>query len=211
MGWVIGPAEAEAIALGEGILGTGGGGNPYMGKLRLLLALKQGARIEVIDPAEVPDKAVAIAVSGMGAPTVTLEKPEWGRECVEALMALERHMHTKAFAVVPGEIGGANAITPLLVAAQSGLPCVDCDPMGRAFPELQMDTFSIYGVSPSPCALCDDKGNVVIFAATQDALWTERLGRVVTIAMGGHAGLAMPVLRGAELKRTAIWGSLSRA
>src|SRR5207248_4348288 len=80
-----------------------------------------------------------------------------------------------------------------------------------AFPELQMDTFSIYGVRPSPVALCDDKGNVVIFAATQDALWTERLGRVVTIAMGGHAGLAMPVLRGAELKRTAIWGSLSRA
>jgi DUF917 family protein len=211
MGWAIGPAEAEAIALGAGILGTGGGGNPYMGKLRLLEELKRGAHIEVIDPAGVPDEAVAIAVSGMGAPTVSLEKPEWGRECVEAFMALERHTHTDAFAVVPGEIGGANAITPLIVAAQRGLPCVDCDPMGRAFPELQMDTFSIYGVSPSPCALCDDKRNILILDHALSPQWAEQIFRAATIAMGGHAGLAMPYLTGAEIKRHGIWHTMSLA
>ena len=56
MGWPIGPAEAEAIALGAGILGTGGGGNPYMGKLRLLLALKGGAQIGNVGNVGVPDK-----------------------------------------------------------------------------------------------------------------------------------------------------------
>ena len=36
------------------------------------------------------------------------------------------------------EIGGANAIEPLEVAAMLNLPVVDCDGMGRAFPELQV-------------------------------------------------------------------------
>jgi uncharacterized protein len=207
--WTVGPQETEEIALGAGVLGTGGGGNPYMGKLRLLQELKRGARVEVIDPADVPDDAVAIAVSGMGAPTVSIEKPEWGREFYEAFMALERHTHTRAFAVVPGEIGGANAITPLIVAAQSGLPCVDVDPMGRAFPELHMDTFSIYGVSPSPCALCDDKRNILVLDHAISPQWAEMIFRPATIAMGGHAGLAMPYLTGEEIKRTGIWHTMS--
>lgn len=211
MGWLVGPAEAEEIALGAGILGTGGGGNPYMGKLRLLQELKRGARVEVIDPSDIEDEAVAIAVSGMGAPTVSVEKPEWGREFYEAFMALERHTHTRAVAVVPGEIGGANSITPLIVSAQSGLPCVDCDPMGRAFPELQMDTFSIYGVPPSPCALCDDKRNILVLDHAISPQWAEQIFRAATIAMGGHAGLAMPYLTGEQIKRTGIWHTMSLA
>jgi DUF917 family protein len=211
VGWTVGPPETEAIALGAGVLGTGGGGNPYLGKLRLLQQLKRGTRVEVIDPASLADDAVAIAVSGMGAPTVSIEKPEWGREFYEAFMALERHTHTRAVAVVPGEIGGANSITPLIVAAQSGLPCVDCDPMGRAFPELQMDTFSIYGVAASPCALCDDKRNILVLDHAVTPQWAEQIFRAATIAMGGHAGLAMPYLRGEEIKRTGIWYTMSLA
>ncbi len=79
MAWEVGPEEVEAIALGAGILGTGGGGNPYLGKLHLLQELRDGRRVRMIDPAEVRDDAVLIAVSGMGAPTVTLEKLAWGR------------------------------------------------------------------------------------------------------------------------------------
>lgn len=211
MGWTVGPAETEAIALGAGVLGTGGGGNTYLGKLRLLQELKRGARVEVIDPTEMPDDGMAIAVSGMGAPTISIEKPEWGRESYEALMALERHTGTRACAVVPGEIGGANSITPLIVAAQSGLPCVDCDPMGRAFPELQMDTFSIYGVAPSPCALCDDKRNILVLDHADTPQAAEQIFRAATIAMGGHAGLAMPYLRADEIKQFGIWHTMALA
>jgi DUF917 family protein len=113
--------------------------------------------------------------------------------------------------VICGEIGGANSMTPLRVAAQRRLPVLDADPMGRAFPELQMDTFSIGGIPTTPAALCDEKDNTVILAGTRDAPWTERLGRAVTIAMGGSAGLAMPVLRGSQFKDTAIRGSYTYA
>jgi DUF917 family protein len=41
------------------------------------------------------------------------------------------------------EIGGGNGLQPLLVAAQMGIPVVDADAMGRAYPEAQMTSFAI--------------------------------------------------------------------
>ena len=41
--WRIDEAAVEQIATGAGILGTGGGGNPYLGKLHLLRLLREGA------------------------------------------------------------------------------------------------------------------------------------------------------------------------
>lgn len=36
------------------------------------------------------------------------------------------------------EVGGANSFEPLVVGAKVGLPVLDADGMGRAFPELQV-------------------------------------------------------------------------
>jgi DUF917 family protein len=83
--------------------------------------------------------------------------------------------------------------------------------MGRAFPELQMDTFSIYGVRPTPAALADPHGQVVLFDAIADASTLERYARAVTIQMGGAAGYAFPPITGAELKRTAVPRTLTLA
>ena len=43
------------------------------------------------------------------------------------------------------------------------MPMVDVDGMGRAFPELQMVTFTIGGMKATPMALVDEKGNSCIF------------------------------------------------
>jgi uncharacterized protein len=209
--WTLTGEDVEHIAVGAGVLGTGGGGNPYLGKLVVQLAIRDGARITIIPPDAVGDDDLLISVSGMGAPTVSIEKLTRGSEATAAFQAMERYLNEQARAVVCGEIGGGNSMTPLEVAARVGLPVIDADPMGRAFPELQMDTFNIGGVSTTPSALADEKGNVLILAATRDPLWTERLGRVITVAMGGSAGLAMPVLRGRQLKETGIWGSYTLA
>lgn len=209
--WTLSVDDVEHIALGAGVLGTGGGGNPYLGKLVVQGAIRDGAVITIIPPDAVGDDDLLIAVSGMGAPTVSIEKLSRGNEATVAFRAIEAHLGERARAVVCGEIGGGNSMTPLEVAAQVGLPVIDADPMGRAFPELQMDTFNIGGVSTTPAGLADEKGNVLILARTQDPLWTERLGRVVTVAMGGSAGLAMPVVRGRQLKEAGIWGSYTLA
>jgi DUF917 family protein len=188
--WKVDVDALESIAVGDGLQGTGRGGNPYIGKLRARRLLEQGYGVTVVDPAELADDALVVSVGGMGAPTVGIEKIEKGDEAYAALRALERHAGVHVDAVIPGEIGGGNSIEPMIVAGLADLPVVDADGMGRAFPELQMVTFLIYGVSPTPAALADEKGNRLVFDGVTNARWLERTARVATVEMGGAAGLA---------------------
>ena len=127
------------------------------------------------------------------------------------MRALEDHLRRDIYAIVIGEIGGGNALGPMTTALQCGLPVVDGDGMGRAFPELQMDTFMIYGAAPAPFALADAHGNVTIFTRIGSAQQAEAFARSLTIEMGGSAGLVMPVMTGAELQATIIRDTLSLA
>lgn len=209
--WQIDTDALESIAIGAGILGTGGGGNPYLGKLRVRRMLEQGHPIRVIPPESLPDDAVVSCVGGIGAPTVGIEKLQQGSEMLQALRALETYSGQSVDAVVSVEMGGGNSIGPMIVAAQTGLPVVDADGMGRAFPEIQMVTFFIYGVPCVPAALADERGNQVIFDGVQDARFLERMARNITIQMGCTAGFAMPLMSGAQVKQTAVVHTLSLA
>jgi uncharacterized protein len=141
--WSITPDDLEAIEIGANVLGTGGGGNPYTVKLYARELLKQGRRIAVVDPLTLPDDALVVAVGGMGAPTVSIERIIRGDEFLYAVRALERHVGRPIDALISKEIGGSNSMRPMLAAALGDLPVVDGDGMGRAFPELQMCTFFI--------------------------------------------------------------------
>lgn len=48
--WVLSEFDVECMAIGAGILGCGGGGNPYIGKLRTQQLIKSGKKIRVIHP-----------------------------------------------------------------------------------------------------------------------------------------------------------------
>jgi DUF917 family protein len=209
--WWIDEAALDRIELGAGILGTGGGGNPYLGKLWVRELLRQGKTIAVVRLQDVPDDALVTSVGGMGAPVISVERLIQGHEYLTALRTLEAHIGRRVTHLVPGEIGGANSTRPLGVAAQTGLPVVDADGMGRAFPELQMDTFSIYGVPPTPAALADPRGQVALFDRIADPTTLERYARVVTIQMGGAAGYAFPPMSGADLKRYAVPATMTLA
>jgi DUF917 family protein len=209
--WEVTEEMLEALAIGAGILGTGGGGNPYLGKLEALQQLKAGRSIRVVSLDELPDDAFTTTVGGMGSPTVSIERIGRGDECLQAMRALERHLGRTFTHVIPGEIGGSNSMRPMIVAARSGLPVIDGDGMGRAFPELQMDTFTIYGVAPTPAALADPRGHEVVFAKVSDPVTLERYARAVTIQMGGAAGYAFPPMTADEVQRTAVPGTITLA
>jgi uncharacterized protein len=209
--WTVDEEALERLAIGAGILGTGGGGNPYIGKLHAKALLAEGKTITIVSPDNVPDDALVTSVGFMGAPVVSVERIKRGDEPLRALRALERHIGREFTHVVPGEIGGANSTSPMVVAAQTGLPLIDGDGMGRAFPELQHDTFMIYGVAAAPGAIADPRGHVAIFDGFTDATVLERYARSVTIGMGGSAGYAFPVMTGVELKRTVVPGTITLA
>lgn len=196
--------DLERLAIGAGILGTGGGGNPYLGKLYAQRLLDEGGTITLVHPSELDDDDLICAVGSMGAPVVSVERIRRGDEFLVSLRALEKHIGRRFTHVVSGEIGGSNSTSPMVVSAQTGLPVVDGDGMGRAFPELQMDTYMIYGVKPSPGAISDPRGHVALFDNLDDPTTLERYARVVTIQMGGSAGCAFPIMTGYELKRTII-------
>ena len=199
-----------AIEIGAAILGTGGGGNPYIGRLRCQQELRKGNPIRLAPLDALPDEAWVGAVFGLGAPVVSVEKLRQGEECLRALRAVEAASGRRVSAVIPWEIGGANAMAPMVAAAQAGLPVLDGDGMGRAFPKLDMSTYSILGHAASPAALADDKGNVVVLHAIGDS-WAERLARQVAVTMGGSAGAAIAPMPASFVRRAAVPGTVNRA
>jgi DUF917 family protein len=144
----------------------------------------------------------------MGAPTVGIERLSRGDEWTVALRALEAHTGRRVEYLVPGEIGGSNSTRPLVCAIQTGLPVVDGDGMGRAFPELQMVLPTLAGIAATPMAIVDEKGNRGVLD-TVDNHWAERLARTATIDMGCSSIISLYAMSGAELRRAWVPGTLS--
>jgi DUF917 family protein len=207
---LVGEESLDDLAIGAAILGTGGGGNPYIGTLLAKQAVREHGPVQLVGIDEVPDHAVVVPSAMMGAPTVMVEKLPRGDEIIRAFEALQRFLGKKATHTVSIEAGGLNSKTPFSVAAHMGIPLVDADGMGRAFPEIQMVTPTMYGVSATPMALADEKGNAAIIE-TIDNRWTERLARSLTIEMGCTAMIALYGMDGAMAKQALVQGTISLA
>ncbi|MDR6614202.1 DUF917 domain-containing protein [Leifsonia sp. 1010] len=215
MSWTLTAADLPDLARGATLLGTGGGGDPYIGQMLVARVLSEGALgergITILDPDDLADDTFVIPTAQMGAPTVMIEKIPAGTEPTLALRTLEAHLGRSADATMPIECGGINSMIPLIVAAETGLPVVDADGMGRAFPELSMETFAVYGVHGSPLALAGERGETVIIDTGDDDRQMEWLARGITIRLGGVGHIAEYAMSGADVKRTAVPRTLSMA
>lgn len=200
--------DIEYIALGAALLGTGGGGDPHLGKLMAIQAIKQNGPVKLIDPDEVPDDAVVVPTAMMGAPTVLIEKLANGEEILRAFNGIKKYTGKDIYATLPIEAGGVNSMIPISVAASTGIPLVDCDGMGRAFPELQMVSFHLWDVSATPMIIADEKGNTVIMESINN-FWTETLARNICVTMGGSVMLSIYQMSGKILKESCIRNTLS--
>lgn len=206
--------DLEWLDTGAGILGTGGGGDPRLGRLRLQTIFEDDDHpdaVEVIAPEDLDPDATVTSVGGIGAPTISREKFPKGDEDLNAMRAIERYAGETVDAIIPGEIGGANSMAPLCVAALADLPVVDGDGMGRAFPELQMDTFFIYGHPVNYGSICDERGNTLVYESIDTAKRLEDLARSITVDMGGRAGFAFPLMSGEFVSRYCISNTVSLA
>ena len=164
----------------------------------------------LIDIDELDENAFVIPVAFMGAPLVSIEKIASGREFIQMMPILEKTMNRVPTVLMPAEIGGGNAFTPLTAACQLGLPVLDADTIGRAFPELQMSSCSLYGHPPDPAFITDSFGNtVVVHAKNSSSL--EKLARQATIAMGSSSAIAIYLMSGKQAKKITVPGSVSRA
>jgi DUF917 family protein len=200
--------DMEQIALGAAVLGTGGGGNPYIGKLMAMEALRRHGPVIMVDVSEIADDDLIVPSAMMGAPTVMVEKIPQGDEIIRAFQSLEQTLGRKITHTMSIEAGGLNSTTPFSVAATLGLPLVDCDGMGRAFPEIQQVTLTLYGVSATPFTLADEKGNSLLINTINNS-WTERFARTATVEMGCSAMLACYPMTGKQLKEAVVPGTMT--
>ncbi len=198
----------EHIALGASLLGTGGGGDPHIGRLMALNAIRKYGPVQLLSPEELPDDALVVPSAMMGAPIVIIEKIPNGEEFITAFKGLEEVLGKKVYATIPIEAGGVNSMIPIAVAAQLGIPLVDADGMGRAFPELQMVTYHLDGIPASPMVIVDEKGNSVILQTISNN-WAEEIARVCTVTMGASVMISIYSMLGSQVKDSGIAGIMS--
>lgn len=199
----------KEITLGSSILATGGGGDPEIGLLWALNVLNEGHDIVLINPEDVPNETMACVAACLGAPVVLTEKTPNGKEILWCLDALKRYLGKEIEAIIPPEAGGVNTPVPLAVAGTLGVPAIDGDGMGRAFPELQMTSFYTHGIMPSPTVAADEKGSITI-ADPKDGLMTERIIRNAAMNYGGNSWIAGFPMTGKQMKKAAIFNSVTK-
>jgi Protein of unknown function (DUF917) len=202
--------ELEQLATGAGILGAGGGGSAYLPWLNVRGFYAAGGRVALLDPADLADGDAVAVVADMGAPLVAQERLSDPAFAAKPVRMMEDYTGRPFRAVMAAEIGGGNAFQPLLVASATGLPVVDADATGRAFPEAQMASFAIAGLPMFPLALADIRDNEVIVTRAAGWEWTERIGRKVCTGFGSTVATCEAPRTGAESPAMNPLGGLMR-
>jgi uncharacterized protein len=210
MGRLLDPPALRALARGCGILGAGGGGDPRIGLLQALQATEDFGPAQLVDLDELADDELIMPYGGIGAPTVSIEKIENGSEASRLREHLEGLTGRKFAALMSAEIGGSNGLRPICGAARIGLPVVDADGMGRAFPQIPQVTMELAGIDPNPCVMTDERGNMIVIRAITGH-WVERLARAAAVEFGGFAALAIYPMTVAQARRSTVRGSVSQA
>ena len=203
--------DIEALAVGAWILGTGGGGSPYLGLLNMRRLYAERHRVELMSPFDLADDDRVAVVSNMGAPLVGQERLADSGNIARAVEMQEDYSGVKFRAVMSLEIGGGNGIQPLMAAAHLGLPVVDADLMGRAYPEAQMTSVAVGDLRPYPCALYDPRGLESIVTEVPSWKWMERVSRKICVEMGSIASTCKAPRTGSEVKEWGIHFTVSKA
>ncbi len=205
----IGEKELDALAIGANILGSGGGGDPAYDLILAKECIREWGPVLLLSIDDLEDQSWVAPIGYMGAPLVCLEKIPSGREfslIVDQLHSCQRPVS----ALLPFEIGGSNAFAPFCAAGQLGIPVLDADTFGRAFPEMNMSVCHLASISPSPAIIVDHTDQYAIVYA-KDGETMERQLRALTTSMGASAAVCTYPMQGEQAKKTLIKGSISLA
>lgn len=198
------------FARGCAVLGSGGGGP--VGHRRALAeqAIEECGPVRVLPPAALPADALVMPVSMVGSPAVEAERIGGRGEPARLRERVEKVHGRPVAAVLCGEIGGLNGCVALAWAARLGLPLLDADSIGRAFPRVDQNVLEIAGVRPGPAVLADEWGRTVVLDHV-DGPHFELLARAAVDAFGGRAASCDYSLTAGEAAAYAVAGSVTQA
>lgn len=203
--------DIEALAIGAWILGTGGGGDPYHKLLNMRQLYAQGHTVTLIDPMSLDSDACIAVVSNMGAPIVGQERLSDPEFSARPVRMMEQYLGRKFDAVMALEIGGGNGLQPMMISALTGIPVVDADTMGRAYPEAQMTSVAVANLKCYPFAMADIRDNEVIIPRAESWTWMERISRKACTEFGSVAATCKAPRTGEEIKKYGVLYTTSKA
>jgi DUF917 family protein len=199
-----------AYARGCDVLGGGGGGPAGQTLPAALHAVAEHGPVRVVELAELAAEELVMPCAYLGAPDVTVERIGTGRESVGIRRQVEAHFDRRVAALMCTEVGGVNGPGSVVLAAHAGLPLLDADGMGRAFPGIEQVAMQVAGIPASPSVLADEHGRVVMLQA-ESGEWLERLARHVATAFGHCAVSSEYVMTVEQAAGAVITGSISKA
>ncbi|KAL4899939.1 hypothetical protein BDW74DRAFT_183256 [Aspergillus multicolor] len=214
--WIISPTDLGFIAQGCKVLGCGGGGDPYQEFLKVsALVRKIPGTVKVVSPDYLPDDALVGWTGNMGSPEVSMERLE-NDECLKAHEELIRATGISGVAgFMALEIGGGNGVLNLGVAAMFGVPCVDADYMGRAYPTTWQVTANVYGTERGealvPMTIASGDGSFITMTASRTDKLVDKILRASCVEMGCRAGSAGPPKTSKTVREQAITNTVSLA
>jgi DUF917 family protein len=218
---ILNKMDVVDLCAGATVLGTGGGGSPELGLSVLHRILEVGKEIKMISVEEIPDEKYVIHPAMVGSIAPTQRGKRNDEEYINQILSeegpllsglrvLEKVLSKKIYATVPVELGGYNTPIAAILAALAGLPFVDGDTIGRAKPELMMQTYTIHNIPITPMVLTDMKGNCVLVRKAASFKDAEKIARAMAVVGGGTTAVRCPV-KGEILKKTIIPGGVTKA
>jgi DUF917 family protein len=186
---------------GLAFFGTGGGGKVEAGIDLLTPAIRAGREITLVSPDELADDVWtcwALIVGGKDPDEeppaeelarfglVRQEFPDIVPRLVAAARELSAFRKAELGALVSMELSSAATAATIMTGLELGIPTLDSDYVGRAIPEIVLNTLELRGILPTPVAMIDRWGNRLLLKSAVSAAMTDRIGRMVSRAAYGR-------------------------
>lgn len=205
--------SVRALALGGGVLGGGGGGE-YEEGLRLLeLALELGRpSLKSLD--DLDDDAVAVTVSGVGAPAAVYRDVRVTDYLASVELFLERS-GTSVAGMVSSENGGFSSANGFVQSALTGIPVIDAACNGRAHPSGVMGSMGLHrlpGYLSKQSAVGGSPGARGVRLYVEGALRSvDHVVRQAAVAAGGLVSVTRNPVEASYLRTHGAPGALTLA
>lgn len=208
--WSLTAGDFETLSAGASLLGSGGGGDVWIGR-SLLAVLRDDTAVEVVAPEALPAEARVVHVGSVGSPDVVAERLVDPSDIARAASAVAAAVSADARIDAIGciEVGGLNALIAVLVAGHLGVPIIDGDLMGRAFPRIHMTLLAAHGHPSTPLAVVSPAGDVAVVHDGSPRRIEAMLAALVD-SVGAAAALAIYPVTAGHLGEIGMRRSLSR-
>ncbi len=170
----------SVLSLYYGSLFTACGGGEYSDHLPITLErhIEEEGPVDLVSLQDLEEGSRFLSVGVLG--SMLEASLQTGREGVQVLRRLCERQQLEFDALFTIEGSSLNVLFPILVAGLAGVPIVDGDCMGRAFPEFQMTTAQAMGERVVPMSLLTPGGEYYHFEDLENLIFEIKAREIVS-------------------------------